>query len=483
METESALGAHGRVVPNAGGGLRGSSPAPARDGWDVALGIVQTAAQRQRPSGLRRWSPDMYATKHQADAWAGTPAGTAKRFTYLNAFGEAAPLLGLPAQAYALVAKLVRLTNQGDWEPGNRPVAWPSNQTMAEELGMSESALKKLLRLLAEKGIIIHRDSPNGNRYGDRGPDGRIITAYGIELTPLAVRHGEFVAIAAAARRERKERKALGVEAISIGRAIGRAGETLARLGPMPPGWAALVADTGSKLAAAKRAAKIPGTTELPFIVAGLQRLREELERWIPVENLGENIPYGSPHGTHTTVTDSPKNPTDYCGAPPEVPPVGAPEGRGPGTGQGAPNEAPCRPSQPAEARIAPPPVAPPASVGRLTPLQLLDLLPALARVVLAVTVLPTWEDILNVVGTSLRLTLGVTSSLWIEACRVLGPAEAAVALALVAAKPPDHFRTTPEAYFRGMVRKAKNGDLQLQRSIWTLREAKWGKADKRLLN
>ena len=39
---------------------------------------------------------------------------------------------------------------------------------------------------------------------------------------------------------------------------------------------------------------------------------------------------------------------------------------------QGAPNEAPCRPSQPAEARIAPPPVAPPASVGRLTPLQLL---------------------------------------------------------------------------------------------------------------
>jgi hypothetical protein len=33
------------------------------------------------------------------------------------------------------------------------------------------------------------------------------------------------------------------------------------------------------------------------------------------------------------------------------------------------------------------------------------------------------------------------------------------------------------------MVRKAKNGDLQLQRSIWTLREAKWGKADKRLLN
>ena len=483
METESALAAHGRAVPNGGSGLRNTSPAAARDGWDVAPGIVQTSAQRQRPSGLRRWSPDMFATKHRADAWAGAPAGTAKRFSYLNAFGEAAPLLGLPAQAYALVAKLVRLTNQGDWEPGNRPVAWPSNQTLAEELGISESALKKLLRKVAEEGIIIHRDSPNGNRYGDRGPDRRLIRAHGIELTPLAVRHGEFVAIVAAANRERKERRALGAEAISVGRAIGRAGETLARLGPMPSGWDALVVDAAGKVAAAKRAAKNPGSTELAFIVAGLHRLREELERWIPVENLVENTPYGSPHGTHTTVTDSSKNPTDYCGAPPEVPPVGAPEGRGPGTGQGAPNEAPCRPSQPAEARIAPPPVAPPASVGRLTPLQLLDLLPALARLVLAVTVLPTWDDILNVVGTNLRLTLGVSSSLWIEACRVLGPAEAAVVLALVAAKPPDHFRTTPEAYFRGMVRKAKNGDLQLQRSIWTLREAKWGNADKRLLN
>ena len=99
METESALGAHGRVVPNAGGGLRGSSPAAARDGWDIAPGFVQAAAPRQRPSGLRRWSPDMYATKHQADAWAGPPGGAAKRFSYLNAFGDAAPLLGLPPQA------------------------------------------------------------------------------------------------------------------------------------------------------------------------------------------------------------------------------------------------------------------------------------------------------------------------------------------------------------------------------------------------
>jgi replication initiation protein RepC len=30
------------------------------------------------------------------------------------------------------------------------------------------------------------------------------------------------------------------------------------------------------------------------------------------------------------------------------------------------------------------------------------------------------------------------------------------------------------------MVRKAERGELHLDRSLWALREAKWGKADKR---
>jgi replication initiation protein RepC len=425
----------------------------------------------------------MYVALRRADEWVGLPGGTAKPLSYLKAFRQAAPHLGLPASTQAVVAYLFDKVSPCDWELGNRPVAWPSNQKMAEDLGLSVSVLKRHLRLLAETGIIVHRDSPNGNRYGWRGPDGRIAKAYGIDLTLLAVRNGEFVAIAAAAGREQKERRALRDEAICAGRAIDRAGETLALLGPMPPGWAALIGEAASKMAGAERAAAIPGTTELPFIVAGLQRLRGEVERWIPVENLPEMDPYGPPDEPHTTDTDSSKNPTDYCGAPPALPTVGAVEGRTLAAGRGAPSATPCGPSQPAKARSIPRPVAPPASVGRLTPLQLLDLVPALASLVLAVTVMPTWADIFNAIGTSLRAALGVSASVWIEACRVLGPEEAAIALALVAARPPDHFRTTPEAYFCGMVGKARNGDLQLQRSVRALRAAKWGKTEKRLLN
>jgi hypothetical protein len=56
---------------------------------------------------------------------------------------------------------------------------------------------------------------------------------------------------------------------------------------------------------------------------------------------------------------------------------------------------------------------------------------------------------------------------------RPLVPADlAAVALAIVSTKDPEHFRTTPGGYFHGMVQKAKTGELHLERSVWALRRA-----------
>ena len=48
---------------------------------------------------------------------------------------------------------------------------------------------------------------------------------------------------------------------------------------------------------------------------------------------------------------------------------------------------------------------------------------------------------------------------------------------ALVSAQPAEHFRTSPGGYFHGMVQKAKAGALNLDRTIWGLRQAKAAKA------
>ena len=83
----------------------------------------------------------------------------------------------------------------------------------------------------------------------------------------------------------------------------------------------------------------------------------------------------------------------------------------------------------------------------------------------------PTWPDIVNAADW-LRGDLGVSKSLWGEACLAMGREKAAIAIGIVSAKPPDHFRTTPGGYFHGMVAKAKAGELNLERTVWGLRRA-----------
>ena len=71
-----------------------------------------------------------------------------------------------------------------------------------------------------------------------------------------------------------------------------------------------------------------------------------------------------------------------------------------------------------------------------------------------------------------LRHDLGVSKSFWGEACVTMGRDLAAVALAIVSTKEPEHFRSTPGGYFHGMIAKAKAGELHLDRTVWAWRRA-----------
>ena len=83
----------------------------------------------------------------------------------------------------------------------------------------------------------------------------------------------------------------------------------------------------------------------------------------------------------------------------------------------------------------------------------------------------PAWPDIVDAADW-LRHDLGVSKSLWGDACLAMGRELAAVALAIVSTKDPGHFTGTPGGYFHGMVAKAKAGELHLERTVWALRRA-----------
>src|SRR5690348_1098830 len=82
------------------------------------------------------------------------------------------------------------------------------------------------------------------------------------------------------------------------------------------------------------------------------------------------------------------------------------------------------------------------------------------------------WRDIVGAADW-LRGEMGISRPLWGEACVAMGRECAAVAVALVSARPAEHFRTSPGGYFHGMVAKAKAGEMNLVRTIWGLRQAK----------
>ncbi len=83
----------------------------------------------------------------------------------------------------------------------------------------------------------------------------------------------------------------------------------------------------------------------------------------------------------------------------------------------------------------------------------------------------PTWPEIVDAAD-YLRHDLGVSKPLWGDACLAMGRDLAAVALAIVSTKEPEHFRTSPGGYFYGMVAKARAGDLHLDRTVWAMRRA-----------
>jgi replication initiation protein RepC len=228
--------------------------------------------------GSRRLDLVMLTVRDRTDGFAGAPAGTAKPLRFLAAFEEAEPYLGLPAQAVKLVRWLVRQTRPCDWEEGSRPIAWPSARRQQELLRLSPGRVKALNRILFGAGIFVMRDHPTGKRFGRRGPDGRIVEAYGFDLSPIALRYDEFVRIAAEAAAERERMRKLRIRATIARKAVAQAGEALARLLALPEGWPRLKTETAGLAIAARKAR---ASEALSVIVAGLEARKNEVEQWL----------------------------------------------------------------------------------------------------------------------------------------------------------------------------------------------------------
>ena len=156
------------------------------------------------PTGFRRMTPGLLKADRAAESFAGLPEGVKSPGQLLAALKAAAPRLGISPRLVHAVDWLFRFTQPQDWEQGSRPIVWPSASMQEEALGLSATQVKEINRRLIELGLVTMKDSPNGKRYGRRHEKtGHIIEAYGFDLSPIAMRHAEFVRLAEEGRAER----------------------------------------------------------------------------------------------------------------------------------------------------------------------------------------------------------------------------------------------------------------------------------------
>ena len=139
----------------------------------------------------------MLETSKIAEEFQGTVErqGATRPGQVLAAFKAAAPHMGLSPRVVHAIDWLFTFTQPQDWCEGSRPIVWPSADLQRVTLNLGPTQAKALNRHLTELGLVTMKDSPNGKRYGRRDRQGRIIEAYGFDLSPLFTRMAEFQAV------------------------------------------------------------------------------------------------------------------------------------------------------------------------------------------------------------------------------------------------------------------------------------------------
>jgi replication initiation protein RepC len=429
---------------------------------------VQMAACR--PTGLRKLTPKMLGTIEVADTH--TFTSEMKPGQALAAFKAAAPYLGYRPSIVHAIDLLFRFTNPIDWSPSSRPIVWPAAETQQRELGLGASQVKNLNRHLVELGLVAMKDSPNGKRYGRRGPQGQIVEAYGFDLSPIASRYEEFQAVAQAGRDERTRTAALRRRATVARNGIRQLLQTSIDQRMAGDAWEAQKAAVA---AVSPPNSASNGPHELEIAVSTLEGLQAEIRRALalalgkatqseelPLDQPVDIGPKGPEDRPHITTTNQILNPKDTVVAREERRPVhfGALRSLRGKLESGTDRVAnPCRAqnphrmNRPEQLKIAA------SEVGKLAP----RLAPYLKNGQ------SNWPEVVEA-AEQLREELGISKYAWGDACVALGRELTATAVAIVSTKPQNHFRTSAGAYFHGMISRAKTGDLHLGRTLWALR-------------
>ncbi len=138
------------------------------------------------PTGRR---PDFEASYHAKQLF-DAPLFAVTNKELLKAARNAVKALGLNRSERQALEQLALCF--GGQQLAHGLLCWPSNASICEATGMSESTVRRTLSTLCQRGLITARESANGKRFPIKNAKGEIVDARGFDLTPLHARAGEF---------------------------------------------------------------------------------------------------------------------------------------------------------------------------------------------------------------------------------------------------------------------------------------------------
>ena len=450
------------------------------------------------PTGFRAMTPGIHKAQSLAEQW-GTQTAVAKERALL-AFNMTAKLIGVSAQGRQIINMIASFTRECDWEGDSRPLAWPDNQSLMDQTGLSPAALKRHLRALAEAGLVAFKDSPNGRRVGRRDSHtGKIELdrSYGIDLAPLGIRTPELEQVAADERRRSEHTRNLAHQFTRQRKMLTSILEAASE-NELPGPWDDC-AEELETLAYARR-----GRCDTARLESLCDRIAAVLERantaYTAAVDRFRSGATARPAPAKAT-TGARDNPFDTNMSPlgsisePHI--QNTTEKKIHDLYKGRRRAANAAQSGLLDAGnagedgfgIKPESAVAPAQDGKINaqPIDLTTiktLCPGFWQWVYAKGGAPTWDDVIAAAATTVRAGLQIPESTWKAAAHLLGRERAAVAVALIFEKNAEGIITSPGAYLNSMVTRAEQGRFHLEPSLFHWRKpGKRGAAPPKKIN
>jgi replication initiation protein RepC len=377
------------------------------------------------PFGRR--SMTLALVKNQLDTAQAKPGKSVDKWKAFRNACEARELLGITQPALSVLNALLSFYPEVELSQEYGLVVFPSNvQLSVRAHGISGTTLRRHLAALVDAGLIIRKDSPNGKRYARKDRSGVVETAFGFSLAPMLARAHELASMAQQIEAEKKALR-LTKERLTLCRRDVRKLVSAAMEEGAAGDWGMIESHYISLVG---RIPRSPKQLDLAPILEELEMLRSEIVNILENQlNSEKNDGNDGQIGWH--IQNS--NTESITESEPRF--------------------------EQKQGETKQPKQKPPTDPIKVFPLSMvLRACPAISDYAQGAAI-ANWRELMAT-AVLVRSMLGISPSAYEDACDIMGPEGAAVAIACILER-GGHINS-PGGYLRDLTRRAQKGEFSL---------------------